>query len=426
MRALFALAVKDLRILMHDKAGFFFMLVLPLLFAMFFGSIFSGEGEVQNAIHILVVDEDSTAASQAFVDRLQAAPELEVEQSHRQAAVERVRRGRATAYVVLKPGFGTALERIFWGEPPTVELGVDPARRAEAGLLQGVLTKYAAERLQEAFADPDAMRGHVREALAALRNADDLHPERSQMLNNFLGELDTFLSELVEQPAEADEDFRGFQPLVIEEAKVRRERFGPNNAYAVSFPQGIIWTLIASSAGFALSLVTERNRGTLVRLRVAPLSGSQILAGKALACFLTAATVSTFLLILAVSIFGVEPQSPGLLALALLTAVLAFVGMMMLLSVLGRTEQSVAGFSWAVLLTMAMLGGGMVPLFVMPAWMQSLSHLSPVKWAMLALEGAIWRNFSLQEMVLPCAILLGVAVGTFAVGVRAFRWLEQG
>jgi ABC-2 type transport system permease protein len=73
---------------------------------------------------------------------------------------------------------------------------------------------------------------------------------------------------------------------------------------------------------------------------------------------------------------------------------------------------------------MAMIGGGMVPLFLMPPWLQTVSHLSPVKWAILTMEGAIWWGFSLTEMAVPCGILLAVGGGCFAIGVAAFRWTE--
>ena len=49
--------------------------------------------------------------------------------------------------------------------------------------------------------------------------------------------------------------------------------------------------------------------------------------------------------------------------------------------------------------------------------MQRISHLSPVKWGILALEGAIWRGFTLGEMFIPCAILLSVGVICFGAGV---------
>ena len=74
-----------------------------------------------------------------------------------------------------------------------------------------------------------------------------------------------------------------------------------------------------------------------------------------------------------------------------------------------------------VLLIMAMVGGGMVPLIAMPSWMQTFSNISFVKWTILAVEGAVWRGFSLQEMCLPCGILLGIGLLCFFAGTRIFR-----
>jgi ABC-2 type transport system permease protein len=59
----------------------------------------------------------------------------------------------------------------------------------------------------------------------------------------------------------------------------------------------------------------------------------------------------------------------------------------------------------------------MVPLLVMPPWMQALSIISPVRWSILALEGAIWRGFSWAELLPPCAVLLGVGTAAFFLGV---------
>jgi ABC-2 type transport system permease protein len=46
--------------------------------------------------------------------------------------------------------------------------------------------------------------------------------------------------------------------------------------------------------------------------------------------------------------------------------------------------------SLAMLMVMAMLGVGMLPLIFMPSWLRPFSHISPVKWSILALEGAVW------------------------------------
>ncbi len=422
MSKVIALAIKDLRLLVRDKGGFFFTFFFPLLMAIFFGTIFSG-GDGDQAMSILVVDDDGTPESKAYAAALDASPELEIHMAaDRAEATEAVRRGENVAYVAIKPGFGAARQQIFEGEPPRVEIGVDPARRAEAGLLEGVLTRHAAKALQETFSDRGALRDQARRAITSLRDSSGLSPQSRQTLERFLGELDRFLAE---PPSEKGAQFRGFEPLAIERADVVRTRHGPTNAYAVSFPQGVIWGIIGSVAAFGISIVTERTHGTLIRLRSAPIDPRQILAGKALACFLTTVSLACVLFTLGRLAFGVRPSSLALLASSIICAALGFVGIMMFLSVLGRTERAASGMSWAILTIMSMLGGGMVPLFVMPSWMQSLSHLSPIKWAILAMEGALWRGFSWQEMALPCGILVAIGAVCFMVGIRAFRWSES-
>jgi ABC-2 type transport system permease protein len=95
---------------------------------------------------------------------------------------------------------------------------------------------------------------------------------------------------------------------------------------------------------------------------------------------------------------------------------------MMLLAVLAPTERAAGGMGWVVMMVMAMFGGGMVPLFALPQWMGSASHFSPVKWAILAFEGALWRGFTAAEIALPCAVLLAVGLVGMTAGILAFRF----
>jgi ABC-2 type transport system permease protein len=93
----------------------------------------------------------------------------------------------------------------------------------------------------------------------------------------------------------------------------------------------------------------------------------------------------------------------------------------MFISTLGKTEQSVGGAGWAILMIMAMFGGAMMPLAFMPSWMRNISHFSPIKWAILAMEGAIWRDFRFTEMLVPCAVLIAVGAVFFTLGVFMLR-----
>jgi len=422
MRAVIILAMKDLRLLARDKAGFFFTFIFPILYACLFGAImsgFSGAGR-GGGLRLAVVDEDRTSESEEFVRRLERSAEFRVQRSGRAEAAESVRLGQRAAYVVLPKGFGDSRRRLFWGEAPEIEIGIDPVRQAEAALVRGVLTGMLYEGFHKLFTDPNFVESQVDEALAGLERDEQTDPALRGALRVFLPALTSFLRSM---PAAALAN-EGFKPAELKTVSVAQERHGPRSAYQITFPQGMVWAIMGCAAGFGVSLVVERTRGTLTRLLMGPLSRTQILAGKGLACLLTTLAVAAVLFGVGAAFFGVRADSYLKLTAALLCVALAFVGVMMTLAVLGRTEQSAGGIGWAVLLVMAMIGGGMIPLAFLPAWVQSLASVSPIKWSILAIEGAVWRNFSAAEMLRPCLILLGIGAACFALGARLFRWTD--
>ena len=431
MKPILALAGKDLRLLLRDRAGFFFVFFFPLLYAIFFGVIFSGGGGGSHSIPIALVDEDSSAGSQKFIQTLSGKAELSILLTSRDEAVSLVQRGRRSAYVILKKGFGEAKERMFWGNPAEIEMGMDPSRQAEAGMLQGVLTRYFMEGMQEVFSDPTKGRKQVQTGLGALKGVPKEQEKLFAPLQSSLQEMDRFLAQAETTQIGADSAkaqgaaTRGWEPLKVTVSDVAVKREGPKNSFEVTFPQAIIWGLIGTAAAFGIGLVVERTRGTLTRLRIAPISRTHILAGKALACFITTFTVMALLFFISIVAFGVRPYSLPFLLLAMIASSFCFVGVMMLLSVLGKTEASAGGIGWAVLLVMAMIGGGMVPLFFMPSWMKMLGNISPVKWAIITMEGAVWRGFSLELMLGHCAVLVGIGAVCFAVGARVFARMSE-
>jgi ABC-2 type transport system permease protein len=224
-------------------------------------------------------------------------------------------------------------------------------------------------------------------------------------------------------PGEDDANgFKGLQPLIIETQDIAVNRDGPPSGYDVSFPQGIIWGMMGCLSAFSLSLVSERNQGTLSRLLVSSASRSTILAGKALACFFTIIFIAVSLLLLGKLVFGIQIRQPGYMLLSLFAIAFCFSGLMIMFSVISKSEKAASGITWAAMMLMAMAGGGMIPLAFLPAWMSPISQFSPVKWSILALEGPMWRQFSLPEMLPVLAVLTGIGLGGFLLGVRLFKW----
>jgi ABC-2 type transport system permease protein len=429
MGPILALGLKDLRLLFRVKARLFFTLIWPLLLSIMFGLIFGGTGPRQMRLALAVVDEDNTSESRAFAEKLDARPGMDVAPFSRAAAIDEVRRGRRIAAVILPQGFGEARGRMFYGAPPRVELAIDPSRQTEAGMLQGLLFEQGAQAMQQMMSDPARMQQFTRTALAEVKGAPAGEVADRDSLSRFLTELDRFTTSRQAPAASAGASGGGsgapgpqWQPLEVVTLDIARDMTNvPHSGFDITFVQGMIWGLMGCAMTFAVGLVSERTHGTFVRLQMAPLTSTQILLGKAIACYVTLFLLQILILAVGTAFFGLRVGSPGLMAIAMLFTSTAFVGVMMLIASLGKTEDVASGIGWAIMMPMSMLGGAMVPLIAMPAWMITAGHVSPIKWAILALEGAVWRGFGPTDMLLPCGILLAVGAVTFGVGVRALR-----
>lgn len=417
MGAVFAMALKDLKLLWRDRFGMFWVLMFPLLMALFFGSIFSGSSGGAAGMKIALVDHPDVDAAREFYAQLAKSDVLKTQTLPYDSARELVGRGKLVAYVDYRdtamPQFGPSPDS---GEA-AIEVGIDPARKSEGGYLQGLVSQAYYALLQKSFTDPDIARASIKKQEVWLDSTSGLSGDQRGLFRSYLSSLDTFLATLESSSDSDAAEGSPFGNLKIDYQDVTVAANEPRTSWEITFPQSLQWALIGCAAAFAIGLVVERTRGTYLRLRLAPVSRMQVLAGKGLACFSASVGVNVLLLAFGILVFDVRVVSPWGLVAAIIGSAICFVGIMMMISVLGKTEQAVGGAGWAILLVLSMTGGGMVPLMVMPSFMATLSNFSPVKWSVLALEGAIWRGFGPAEMVMPLAVLVGVGIVGFTVGV---------
>lgn len=444
MGTLLAIALKDLRLLLRDRGAAFFAFVFPLLLSLFFGAIFPGGGGGSGGgMKIALVDEDRSASSADIARDLEADTALRVTRVEtREAGIDLVRRGRVTACVILPEGFGARVDGLFTRGSARIEAITEPGRSAEAGLLQGKLQEKAMTRVFGGFTQPDRFDDMLGRARASLDESADVSPDTRSAMEGLFGSASQLRDAIQRDaaPSDAGPDAAtgppggdaaggaggggGFQPVVIAVEELRTtKRRGPRSSYEVSFPQGVVWGLMGCTLAFGSGIARERALGTLVRLTTAPISRGAILGGKALGCFLACLIVQAMLLVMGL-VLGVRVESWGNMAAAVLSSAIGFSGLMMLMAGLCRTEATARGVGQAVVLVLAMIGGGTVPLFLLPEWAQTASSISPFRWALLGVEGALWRDLSAGAMALPVGVLLGLAVLGFAVGVRTMRWSE--
>jgi ABC-2 type transport system permease protein len=413
MRAEWAIAAKDLRLLARDRTGAFFVLGFPLLIMVFFGSVFGGTGPGQGAIPLAVADLAGTPLAKAFAGDLQAEASLRVTLiGDRVGAEDLVRRGKAVAAVVIPADFDRKATSLLQGGRVEVELLSDPARAAESALLQGMLTQMGFRTMARIFDSPSMGKQMITQArlmIAAAPNMKDDERERLRTL------LDAAEDTVVNRQPGPGGPSSAPSIVQVRALELARDANMPRNAFSITFPQGVAWGLMGCVVAFGASLAEERRRGTLLRLVTAPLTTLQIPLGKFMGCFVASMTVIVVLTAFAVAALGVRVGSLSMLMAATIASAYAFSGLAVGMAGFFRTEGSARSAGNAVVLILAMVGGGTIPLAFMPPFLRAASAASPFSWSIFALEGAVWRGLGWMDMA-PTLLVLW-CLGTAGLGL---------
>ena len=418
MRAILAIAKKDLRLMFRDKGDVFFTFALPALMAVLFGFVFGGGGG-GSKIKLALVNESDAPIAARIADDLASDPSFKVDRMEtRDAAVAAVRSGKAAAAVMLPASMQQGVDSMLSGGGMSIDVVVDPSRRAEAGLVQGKLNELAFRQFPRIMADQAQMKRMFDGMRRSIESSKELTPGQ-KLAGGALATAGEAFSRTIAQGSGADKAAApGFSPVRVAFEELPKREGGPRSSFDVSIPIGIVWGIAGCVGAFAASLVVERTRGTLARLRLAPITRAHLLAGKGLACFFTAMVVQALLILLAVIGFGSSIMQPGMLAVACVFAAFAFTGLAMLIAGLCKTEAEANGAGRGAILVLALIGGGTIPLFFMPPVLETLSYTSPFRWAVMAIEGPFWRDLPFSEQLVPLLVLFSLGLGGFLLGAR--------
>ena len=420
MRASLVLALKDLRLLSRDRAAAFFTFVFPLAIALFFGYVFSGT--TAEPMRVAAFVESASPAADTLVRALSEDGAFVLNRVESREDGERlVRGGTAAALVVVPASYAAGVDGMLTGAGPHLGLVVDPSRRAEGSMLVGKVHEVGFRTVFSSMADP-VQFGRALDRMEASLKDSEFSASDKLAIRVALGRARSMAAQ---SPKDAGtggmSGMSAWKPISVDVTELAMRPGIPANSFAISFTQGVAWALFGAVLAFGSGIAEERQRGTLVRLRVSPMSPNDILMGKALACFLTCMATEWLLVFFGVAFFHVAVSSWLAMAVVIAVTAFGFSGLMMLLAAGFRTEGGAQGAGRAVLLVLAMVGGGTVPLVFMPPFLRAASNISPFKWAVMAAEGATWRNWGPDEMWLPLAVLAAIGAIGLTAGTALVR-----
>src|SRR5271156_488383 len=136
-----ALVRKDLKLFFNDRRAVVVGLLAPIALASFFGYMFGGQkGNAETSkVPVLVIDQDASDISRGLITQLASDKSLDVKPSTLDAAREAVRKGKATAAIVIPKDFGRDAGRaLFTGtSQPQLDVLYDPSHNVELGMVKG-------------------------------------------------------------------------------------------------------------------------------------------------------------------------------------------------------------------------------------------------------------------------------------------------
>ncbi|RFP10646.1 MULTISPECIES: ABC transporter permease [unclassified Duganella] len=421
MIALIALVRKDLILYLNDKRALMLHLLMPVVLAAFFGSLFGGGSEAKTSkIEVGLVLQDQSDSGKKIAAGLQADSSLKIIELSDAEAQAKVRAGKLSVAVVIPAGFGdSAADALFSGQnKPQLPVYYDPSQSTMLAMVKGLLTQQVMQVTSAAAMSPKGNKTTERQ-LAELRDRAAKDPETAQ-LSVFLTSLKKYQDQRVAadaekeaaakasgKPAPADAPAGMSMPYTTQDQALSS---GPKyNGYAHSFAGMGVQFILFMGIDMGIGILLARRMGIWNRLLAAPVSLATVLTGRAISGAIIAMGLMCAMFVCAMLIFKVQISSPiGFLGMAasfaLMTAAFG-----LLIAAFGKTPEAARGIATFATLIMVMLGGAWVPSFIFPEWMQRLTLVVPTRWAVDGFDAVTWRGLGLDGVLAPIAVQLGFA-----------------
>ena len=360
-----AILYKEFLVVLRDPMTLFFMFFPPLIEMIAFG--YALDNDVKHMATV-VLDEDRTVESRQLIERFVNTQTFRVvsEVQSVNELAEAIRKGKA--YVGLQI-------------PPTFTRDLRAGRNAQVQvLIDGSSSTIALSALNTAMGV--AFRESVMRLLAESGRRDLPVEVRPQILYN---------------PAMRSPNF--FVPGVI----------------------GVVLQ-IATTFATAMSLVRERERGTLEQLLVSPLSRWGLMLGKLVPYLCIGMTMATGLFAIMRWLFDV-PIVGSLAALfaSTLLYVFALLSLGLLLSTAAKNQMQALQMSMIFIMPSVFFSGFIFPRETMPWIFYALGAMLPTTYFIELMRAIILRGASLAEFWFHLVVLGGMGVLLFALCVARFK-----
>ncbi|MCF1190191.1 ABC transporter permease [Mangrovimonas sp. AS39] len=396
MRKLWASAYKEFLLLTRDIGGIAILFIMPLVLIVTITLIQDSSFKtIENIdIPILVVDNDQGDVSKTILDGLKESDAFEIHsKTSEDEAKDLVFKGKYQMAIVIPKELSEELQA-------QVDQNVE-----------GIMAKFSMD--SDSTDTTPKKQIEIKEVRLYFDPATQITFKTSVKngIDKMISKIETesiykaFQEQISDDPEEVIFDTKSlisFKEVLPE----KDEKEMIPNSVQHNVPAWSLFAIFFIIVPLSINLVKEKNQGTFVRLRTNPVSYATVLGGKTLVYLLVCLIQFMLMLMIGVFLFpkiglptlDVSGRLPLLFVVALFAG-LGAIGLGLLLGTIAKTQEQSAPFGATFVVILAALGGVWVPVFVMPKFMQTLSHISPMNWGLNAFYDVFLRNASFLDIL---------------------------
>ncbi len=418
---LFAAIAKEVRVILRDREALLILFVMPVTFVLIMSLALQDAFSERAGIRfpLLIVDHDHAVIGERLIEHFGGDSAFNVTSlraAQGEAALpstadvqEALRTGRYKFAIIVPAGASRDAGRHLDQQLGLAPMGKPPAARVAIRLL----------------ADPTVRRDHRGLVISGLNRV--LQGIESGMLLARYAQVAQRLRALGGAPGKPAKTLNTFTDIT----DAADDASPSSTPVPTSVQQNApAWTLLAMFflvIPLSVTLIKERQQGSLMRLQSMAVPPWVLLAGKTLPYFLI--NQIQVLLILLVGMYLLPRlggdalhigHAPLAIALVSMAASLAAIGYGLLVATFARTPEQATTFGATSVLIFAALGGVMVPKLVMPPVLQQISSISPLSWGLEGFLDIFVRAGGVREVLPELLQLTGFAAACMAIAVLRF------
>lgn len=237
---------------------------------------------------------------------------------------------------------------------------------------------------------------------------------------NYATTIENYLNAIFQDYANS---LGGRQPLVIQPEV--RMLYNPQLRGAPNFVPGVmaLILMLVSVMMTAISIVKEKETGTMEVLLVSPFKPIMVIVSKVIPYFILSMVNIATILLLSVYVLKV-PIVGNLLLLFLMSAlfIITCLSLGIFISIKAKTQQVAMLISlMGMLLPTILFSGFMFPIENMPKVLQWISNIIPAKWYYIIIKDIMIKGLGFASVWKESLILLGITLFFLVVSIKNFK-----